>query len=101
MHSLGKKEIFRFILTHLDIDHMDGFKRLFDEFNVMNFWDTENNKKIENFQECAYKKDDWTEYQKQRRKALYPIMGLEICTSTVTIMAEMGTIFKFFVPQKN
>ena len=36
--------VFRFILTHPDMDHMDGIKNLFDNFNVLNFWDTENSK---------------------------------------------------------
>ena len=35
-------EIFRFVLTHPDMDHMDGIKELFDNFDVQNFWDTEN-----------------------------------------------------------
>ena len=36
--------IFRFILTHPDMDHMDGIKALFSSFEVVNFWDTENTK---------------------------------------------------------
>ena len=36
--------IFRFILTHPDMDHMDGIKDLFETFEVLNFWDTENTK---------------------------------------------------------
>ena len=29
--------IFRFILTHPDMDHMDGIKELFNTFEVINF----------------------------------------------------------------
>lgn len=36
--------IFRFILTHPDMDHMDGIKDLFSSFDIINFWDTENTK---------------------------------------------------------
>lgn len=34
------KSIFRFILMHPDMDHMDGIKNLFDNFHPINFWDT-------------------------------------------------------------
>lgn len=34
--------VFRFILTHPDMDHMDGISSLFDNFSVLNFWDTQN-----------------------------------------------------------
>ena len=30
--------IFRFVLTHPDMDHMDGIKDLFETFEVLNFW---------------------------------------------------------------
>lgn len=43
------QNIFRFILTHPDMDHMDGIERLFKEFNIINFWDTDNNKTIDSF----------------------------------------------------
>jgi hypothetical protein len=40
-------EIFRFILTHPDMDHISGIKRLFEEKYVRNFWDTKNDKHID------------------------------------------------------
>lgn len=56
-------EIFRFILTHPDMDHMDGIKRLFTEFNIINFWDTDNNKEITpNNYFGQYKQEDWDFY---------------------------------------
>lgn len=61
----GMKNIFRFILTHPDMDHMDGIERLFKEFNVANFWDTDNNKTIDSFN-GGYKKEDWDFYQRIR-----------------------------------
>ncbi len=40
-------EIFRFILTHPDMDHMSGIKELFNRKYVRNFWDTNNDKYID------------------------------------------------------
>ena len=34
--SLGITSIFRFIQTHPDMDHMDGIKKLFDKFSIIN-----------------------------------------------------------------
>ncbi len=63
-------KIFRFILTHPDMDHMDGIKRLFEEFQVINFWDTYNKKTLEN-NFVQYKKDDWLFYQWLRQSDKY------------------------------
>lgn len=66
------KTIFRFILTHPDMDHMDGIKRLFREFDVINFWDTGNNKEIdENDFYGQYNKNDWSFYQSLRNNDDY------------------------------
>ncbi|WP_335942076.1 hypothetical protein [Fusobacterium polymorphum] len=67
LQDLEINEIFRFILTHPDMDHMDGIKRLFNSFKIINFWDTKNNKVIENFgNNGSYKKEDWDFYQNLR-----------------------------------
>lgn len=65
--------IFRFILTHPDMDHMDGIKSLFEDFSITNFWDTNNDKKMdtdENF--GIYDKEDWEFYQKIRKNINNP-----------------------------
>lgn len=64
------KEIFRFILTHPDMDHMDGIKKLFTEFDVINFWDTHNEKKSDNYF-GQYKEYDWSFYQNLRKSNNY------------------------------
>jgi len=67
LQDLGINQIFRFILTHPDMDHMDGIRNLFNTFKVTNFWDTENNKVIETFSNnSSYKKEDWEFYQEIR-----------------------------------
>ena len=65
--------IFRFILTHPDMDHMDGIKKLFDEFEVLNFWDTENTKTMDaNSNWGKYDKADWDFYQDIRTSTSAP-----------------------------
>jgi len=63
-----KSEIFRFILTHPDMDHMSGIKELFNRKYVRNFWDTDNNKYIDpdTWDDSLYNKEDWDFYQSIR-----------------------------------
>ena len=37
LQEMGVSSIFRFILTHPDMDHLDGFNNLIDNFSVTNF----------------------------------------------------------------
>lgn len=64
--------IFRYIQTHPDMDHMDGIKDLFEEFDVINFWDTKNNKSISSDGFNKYRKEDWNFYQNIRKSASNP-----------------------------
>ncbi len=65
-----REEIFRFILTHPDMDHMSGIKTLFNKKNVRNFWDVPNNKPDpDNWdQQSYYDKNDWDFYQLLKNK---------------------------------
>ena len=57
-------DIFRFILTHPDMDHMDGIKDLFSSFTVYNFWDTNNDKQMDDSSDWGnYNEEDWEFYQ--------------------------------------
>jgi competence protein ComEC len=58
------KSIFRFILTHPDMDHMSGLCELSNKFTMLNFWDTTHNKNTDNddWDSCPYKKEDWEKY---------------------------------------
>lgn len=64
--TMGMQQIFRFILTHPDMDHMDGIKNLFKQFQPINFWDTGNDKKLDEKTSWngKYTNDDWVFYQK-------------------------------------
>ena len=60
--------IFRYIQTHPDMDHMDGIEILFDEFNPINVWDTDNKKEIDDtsWESSPYNEDDWKFYKNLR-----------------------------------
>jgi competence protein ComEC len=62
--------IFRFILTHPDMDHMDGIKEFFAHLSPINFWDTDNNceKEFETDEYGRYNPDDWYFYKSLRDK---------------------------------
>lgn len=63
-----RKSIFRFILTHPDMDHMSGIDELFSKRNVGNFWDTEHDKELDTETDDfgPYNADDWKRYQEIR-----------------------------------
>lgn len=65
-HFAGRS-VFRFILTHPDMDHMSGLDRLAGATSIKNFWDTINDKKIgEGDWFEPYKQEDWDRYQEFR-----------------------------------
>lgn len=67
MKEKNIKDIFRFIVTHPDMDHLDGIKDLFEEFNIINFWDTDNKKEIsDKANSGGYNLEDWKFYKKMR-----------------------------------
>lgn len=60
-------DVFRFIVTHPDMDHLDGIRDFFEEFKVTCYWDTNNNKVIErNGFFAGYNYEDWEFYLKLR-----------------------------------
>jgi competence protein ComEC len=62
----GITSIFRFILSHPDMDHMDGLKALFEGFEVLNFWDTDNTAKKDFEGGSPFNSEDWDLYQALR-----------------------------------
>ncbi len=94
-------KIFRFILTHPDMDHMSGIKELFARKSVLNFWDTENNKFIDShtWKNSPYNKEDWDFYQSIRKSIKDPKIfvfyrgdkpkdGIEILSPTPELVNE-------------
>lgn len=73
----GINEIFRFIVTHPDMDHLDGIKDFFEEFNVVNFWDTNNTKEIsDKANSGGYNIEDWKFYKSLRDEKITPCKRL-------------------------
>ncbi len=60
------RRVFRFILTHPDMDHLDGFKRLCGEIGIVNFWDSGVQKTKPDFSGGQYEEDDWDHFVKVR-----------------------------------
>lgn len=60
----GISEIWRFILTHPDMDHMDGIKSLFAKKTVSHFWDCGIRKDKPDFNNGSpYREEDWDFYE--------------------------------------
>lgn len=72
--KLGVESVFRFILTHPDMDHMSGLDRFSRKFDLLNFWDTDNNKEIDadSWDKSPYRKEDWDCYQQLREREQSP-----------------------------
>lgn len=68
------RSLFRFILTHPDMDHMRGIANLFNEIEVVNFWDTANNKPAPDFRNQSDARD-WNAYQRRRAQAKHFLRG--------------------------
>lgn len=65
--NLGINNIHRFILTHPDMDHMDGLQALLDEIGITNFWHTGVERDPPEFElGSSFNKDDWNCYEKIR-----------------------------------
>lgn len=61
--SLGANSVFRFILSHPDMDHMDGLDRLATDFPISNFWDSGARKEKPDFDGSShYLEIDWDRY---------------------------------------
>ncbi len=63
---LGATSIFRFISTHPDMDHLDGFDQLADNIPIINFWHSGAHKSKPDFSGGPYKEVDWDRYAKFR-----------------------------------
>jgi beta-lactamase superfamily II metal-dependent hydrolase len=59
--------VFRFVLTHPDMDHMGGIEDFFQTFSPTNFWDTANSCEKDDFGEGGpHDEEDWLFYKNIR-----------------------------------
>ena len=63
--KLNAKSVFRFILTHPDMDHMDGIDNLMRTVPATNFWDSGVRKEKPDFSDRnnRFKEEDWGRYE--------------------------------------
>jgi competence protein ComEC len=66
LQSLGIERIWRFILTHPDMDHMDGLSALVDTIGIDNFWHAGVDREPPDFEAGPYDEADWDRYMKLR-----------------------------------
>ena len=68
------ESIFRFILTHPDMDHLSGLDELTKKRKMINFWDIEHNKVVDlnKMSLGGYSKDDWLAYLELRESEEVP-----------------------------
>jgi beta-lactamase superfamily II metal-dependent hydrolase len=63
LQKLEIRNIFRFIITHPDMDHLDGIRDLYSEFGITNTWDTDNNKELNQADfPSKFNPEDWAFY---------------------------------------
>lgn len=85
LKRIGVSKLHRFINTHPDMDHIDGIKDIFLEFEPREFWDTENDKKIASSAlSTPRQKENWETYQDIRNQpVLYNTNRLEVCSGVI------------------
>lgn len=62
--DLGLSRLWRFILTHPDMDHLDGFDVLLNTLGLDNYWDSGARRPKPGFESCPFLEEDWDRYEK-------------------------------------
>lgn len=73
LEGFNVSSVFRFVLSHPDMDHMDGIKDFFTKFQPANFWDIKHTKEQDFSQPCRYSEEDWEFYQSIRGSKDNPV----------------------------
>jgi competence protein ComEC len=63
MKSFGIDRLFRFVLSHPDMDHMDGLANLHKKVGFTNFWHTGYRREKPPFGGTRFHEEDWDFYQ--------------------------------------
>ena len=69
---LWPRQLFRFIATHPDMDHISGLTRLADAVSIANFWYVAPNVRKDDFEGSPYHQEDWLTFQKLVHGRLSP-----------------------------
>jgi len=68
------RSLYRFVLTHPDLDHMRGLRRIHDTIGFANFWDTANIKPEPSFRSGA-DREDWEFYRRMQADGRHRLYG--------------------------
>src|SRR5205807_1447335 len=63
---IGRDQIWRFILSHPDMDHLDGLNNLHTLKSIICFWDAGVRKPKPDFEGSPFNEDDWDRYEMVR-----------------------------------
>lgn len=75
--------IHRYVQTHPDMDHMDGFADLIKNYQIFNFWDTDTHKNPDDF--TIFREEDWTAYKNAKKGRI-----LNVYRQTDPIISDSG-----------
>lgn len=64
----GDQDVWRFIATHPDMDHLSGLNRLKEEVGISGMWDTAHNRTLDesDFEGAPFEFEDWKTYTEIR-----------------------------------
>ena len=101
LDNFSNDEIFRFILTHPDMDHMSGIKTLFKKKYVRNFWHVPENKPNPgNWENSPYDKADWDFYQSLKDKKVSNVIIINAIRNATADCCWVQDGIKILSPSK-
>ncbi len=66
LKEFGVNSVFRFVVTHPDMDHLDGIECFFEVLSPVNFYDIDNKEEKEFEEGAPYREEDWLYYKSLR-----------------------------------
>ncbi len=103
----GIKSPFRFILSHPDMDHLDGFDALCEKVGITNFWDNGLRKDKPDFSNGPYLEEDWDAYEAVRDNkregitVVTPIAGAKFSFANAGDPENRGDCLHIVAPDAN
>lgn len=74
LNNFKNRSLFRFVLTHPDMDHISGLDDLANKVSIANFWDTKHDKTFreDDWRDSPYNQKDWKRYLVFRKSSENP-----------------------------
>lgn len=100
------KAPFRFILTHPDMDHLDGFAQLVSEVGITNFWDNGVRRERPSFEGGHYVEADWDAYvevldgKREGITLVTPLAGARFAFANKGGVLERGDALSIVAPDR-